>query len=280
MKATFNPQTKQIIDNYIQMPGQSLGIFAPNGSGKFFTAEYIAKQLLQSTRKADIHIVRPIEKDSIVIEQIRELHPLLKQKALQGTDVNRVIIIDQADKMTIQAQNALLKKLEEPPKGVVFILTASSKMNLLPTIVSRLVLCSIKRASKTEVLAAFSEDYDKATIEKVWLISNGKLGLMHDLLADQDHSLLIAIDEAKQIIKGSRFERLCAVDGLLKQNYLTVLDGLEILSRSGITQSAKKNARDATSRWHDVAVNVSHAKQALSCNCNAKLVLTNLMLSL
>lgn len=50
---------------------------------------------------------------------------------------NRVVLIRQADKMNPQAQNALLKTIEEPPEGTVFLLTTDSPERMLTTIISR-----------------------------------------------------------------------------------------------------------------------------------------------
>ena len=62
-----------------------------------------------------------------------------------------IYILDNADKMTIQAQNALLKVLEEPPEEVVFILLASSKNSLLPTVISRAQTHTLGNCSRDEL---------------------------------------------------------------------------------------------------------------------------------
>ena len=56
----------------------------------------------------------------------------------------KIYIIDDADKMTVAAQNALLKTLEEPPSYGVILLTANSTESLLPTIISRTVVLPIR----------------------------------------------------------------------------------------------------------------------------------------
>lgn len=72
---------------------------------------------------------------SIRISQIRNINKFL---SLDYQEIPfRVIIIEDAEQMTEQAQNSLLKSLEEPPKGFVFILISSSPEKLLPTIRSR-----------------------------------------------------------------------------------------------------------------------------------------------
>jgi DNA polymerase-3 subunit delta' len=72
---------------------------------------------------------------SIRIGQIRDINKFL---AFDFTEIpHRVIIIEHADLMTEQAQNSLLKNLEEPPEGILFILISSNTEKLLPTIKSR-----------------------------------------------------------------------------------------------------------------------------------------------
>lgn len=72
---------------------------------------------------------------AIKIDDMRAVLNALGQHGLE--EGNRIVIIEEADRMTPQAQNALLKSLEEPDKNTYFILTAVSKKGLLPTILSR-----------------------------------------------------------------------------------------------------------------------------------------------
>lgn len=70
-------------------------------------------------------------------------HFYLKPYSLKG----KVVIIEDASVMTTEAQNALLKTLEEPPEEAILILGAPSDANLLPTILSR---CEIHRFPTTD----------------------------------------------------------------------------------------------------------------------------------
>lgn len=73
------------------------------------------------------------EKSSITIKQIQELNGPLSISAR----IPRIIWIEEANQITIPAQNALLKMLEEPPVNTTFYLTCNSQTSLLPTIRSR-----------------------------------------------------------------------------------------------------------------------------------------------
>ena len=71
----------------------------------------------------------------IRIHEIRELTPFLSLSATEGG--RRVVIVDAADEMNVQAANALLKMLEEPPAKTTILLVSHQPSRLLPTIRSR-----------------------------------------------------------------------------------------------------------------------------------------------
>jgi len=81
---------------------------------------------------------------SIRIEDIRRLKEQAYLKPFQAR--KKIVIIRDAERMTTEAANALLKILEEPPADVVLVLTARSVSPLLPTVVSR---CQLVRFSET-----------------------------------------------------------------------------------------------------------------------------------
>jgi DNA polymerase-3 subunit delta' len=82
----------------------------------------------------DLILVEP-STEAIRIEQVRAIVQEIAEKPFEGR--GRAIILDEAQRMTEQAQNTLLKSLEEPPPGTHFIVVTSSAEALLPTIRSR-----------------------------------------------------------------------------------------------------------------------------------------------
>ncbi|GAB6992537.1 DNA polymerase III subunit delta' [Paenibacillus pini] len=124
----------------------------PSGSGQMKTAITFAQALFCETynedacgeclecRKVehgnhpDLHLLAP-DGASIKIDQIRDLQRVFSYRSEMKNP--KVYIIDQADKMTVQAANSLLKFLEEPPIPAVAILITENGMALLPTIQSR-----------------------------------------------------------------------------------------------------------------------------------------------
>jgi DNA polymerase III subunit delta' len=84
----------------------------------------------------DVMTVTPEKgKSTIVVDTMREVIKAVGEHAYEGG--NRVVIIPQAEKMNPASQNCLLKTLEEPVPGVVFLLIAEAPEQLLPTIISR-----------------------------------------------------------------------------------------------------------------------------------------------
>lgn len=105
------------------------------------------KGLVKIKVSPDIFIISP-KKTSISIDEIRNLKNHIFQKPLSLP--YKYIIIENSQKLTIEAQNSLLKILEEPPKTVIIILEARDKFSLLPTILSRVLLIEDDKSKKPQ----------------------------------------------------------------------------------------------------------------------------------
>jgi DNA polymerase-3 subunit delta' len=124
----------------------------PAGVGKRTTAFALAKALNCAAQQADacdqctvcrridhhlhpdIHLVEP-QGQVIKIDQIRQLREALTLQAYEGR--MKVAILDDAGKLTIEAGNALLKILEEPPPATLFVLICQHLGSLPATVISR-----------------------------------------------------------------------------------------------------------------------------------------------
>ncbi|CAM3094640.1 DNA polymerase III subunit delta' [Paenibacillus sediminis] len=103
----------------------------------------------------DIHIIAP-DGASIKIEQIRDLQRIFSYR--KESKHPKVYIIDQAEKMTVQAANSLLKFLEEPPSPAVAILITDNGQALLPTIQSRSQKVPFQAMNMKVMLQALSDE--------------------------------------------------------------------------------------------------------------------------
>lgn len=156
-----NSKIKQSLQNAIaekRLP-HALLIEGDTGTGRHTLANYIAIasvcgsdaspcgnckncNLALSGNHPDIEILGPEDgKKNISVSQIRALKSETYVKPHMSS--RRVFIIDKADTLNEQSQNALLKVLEEPPGAVVFILIAETKASFLETIISRCVVLTL-----------------------------------------------------------------------------------------------------------------------------------------
>jgi DNA polymerase-3 subunit delta' len=146
---------------------------AGNWSGQASSVQHHIKPPASSTQlqsSVDITVLEPEEDStSITIDQVRDLQHQLSLKPYAAKFKTGIIL--EAQRMTIEAQNALLKTLEEPPASSVLILTAPSTKNLLPTIVSR---CQIFRLPSEIDLDLESEEYKKGVEEFLQLLQQGR----------------------------------------------------------------------------------------------------------
>jgi DNA polymerase III subunit delta' len=97
----------------------------------------------------DVVIVEPGDSGTIKVDQVRDIVDRAGYRPFEGR--RRVVIVDEADALVPQAQNALLKTLEEPPAGSVFVLVTARPDSLLPTVRSRCPLLRFRPLSTEEV---------------------------------------------------------------------------------------------------------------------------------
>jgi DNA polymerase-3 subunit delta' len=281
----LHPTVEKSTADYLRIPAHALLLAAPEGSGKLALSLDLAAKLLDTAPETisahpSVKTILP-EKDkrTISIEAIRELQHFIKLK-LPNPEAKRLILIPDADTMTHEAQNALLKVLEEPPARTFFILTASREQYLLPTVVSRVQRLEVKRPARSASQQYFAtQGFADKDIQQAYLMSGGLVGLMHALLSSADHPLLTSVQAARQLLQATTFERLCKVDELSKQKTETfqTLFMLRQMSSAAI-ERAKDN--QTVRRWHNILQASYQAETALTQNASAKLVLTNLMLEL
>src|SRR3990167_4686932 len=181
----LHPRTKKRLTSFINDPSHALAIIGPSGSGKLIIAKSIAATLLglPSIKESQkyvylTHVKRPEGKQDIPIDSVRSITKLLKLKVPGDRAIRRIIIIEDAQDLNEEAQNAMLKMLEEPASDCVFILTVSSAESLLPTIISRTQKLSVQPVTLNDALGYFSNDYPRQQIESAWNLSQGSIGLL------------------------------------------------------------------------------------------------------
>jgi DNA polymerase-3 subunit delta' len=135
---------------------QSYIFFGESSVGKFTFADRLANYLefgnLEESkipRSETIVIAAAKDKESIGIDTIRDMKYFLSEQP--SASAYRTVIVDGADSLTDQAQNALLKVSEEPPAHGLLILIVDSPENLLPTLRSRFHKIYFPRLSEEKI---------------------------------------------------------------------------------------------------------------------------------
>jgi len=181
--------------------------------------------------------------------------------------------------MTREAQNALLKLLEEPPAGSMLILSATSERALLPTIVSRSQILALQKPAVDALTASLqAAGHNAEAITLALRVSGGLPGLTVAMLEDPEHPLALATQEARLLLSQAAFERLSRVDVLSKQRDLSINICRIMQQMAHLALQSSRGA--ASTRWQRVLEAAYACQEALMQRANAKLALTQLMLEL
>ena len=124
----------------------------------------------------DVIAVEPDDRASIKIDVIRDVLGRTGYRPFEGKQ--RFVLIREADTLEPAAQNALLKNLEEPPPGTVFILTTAVPSALLPTVRSRCMRLRFGRLTAAEVVQALVRDHEQTEKEALEAapLADGSIG--------------------------------------------------------------------------------------------------------
>lgn len=181
----------------------------------------------------DFTLVNPDGK-TIKIDQIRALQHFAA--LMPVVSLRRVCIIEDAEVMTVQAANSLLKLLEEPPSALIFILVAGTSQPLLPTVLSRcrkIQFQSLPAAMLANALAA--KEYAPETAQVAARLSGGRMGAALNLLAPDGFAARGRAIELLDSVLGSErapvWYKAAQLDNLESKAIVEVLDFLIYLFR-------------------------------------------------
>jgi DNA polymerase-3 subunit delta' len=104
-------------------------------------------------------------KQSIGISEVLNIIDEINKKPYEGD--RKVIIVHEADRMTVDAQNAFLKTIEEPPIGVFIMLLCKSQENILDTIKSRCQIHNLKRLNSKDIRLFLNRDFPELDKDKI-----------------------------------------------------------------------------------------------------------------
>jgi len=140
-----------------------------------------------SKNNPDVYYVYPTKTKALSVDDVRE-QIIERVKTKQYRCRYKIFIVDNAETMTQQAQNALLKTLEEPPEYVVIMLIAENMKSILPTVLSRCVELKFMPLKNDDVKEYLSEKQGLSQTDAAFFAeySMGSIGRAVQLSQDED----------------------------------------------------------------------------------------------
>ena len=195
----------------------------------------------------------------------------------------KVYLIPYAEDFSVQAANALLKVLEEPPAHAVFILTADRRERVIETIRSRCIQLAVYPADEDTIRAFIREkspDISEAECARIAALANGSMGQAAGLLSGEDaESPALALWIVESYAKRQEYALLCALQkaAVTRESLRAVLEQTIPLLRSAMRGRAADRTVDGTAPLSlDTAVYgidcVEEALAGLESNGNAGLL--------
>ena len=241
--------------------------------GKKLIAEEFAKMLLalkDTENSPDFSIIEP-DGNSIKIEQIREFQKKVSEKPIISN--KKVYIINDSDKMTVEAQNCLLKTLEEPPEFVTIILIGSNENSFLSTIKSRCMILHFEKISDEQIQKYLQDNHQTEINSKIMLEAcQGSIGKALEIKDKQE-----LYQNTEQVVNS--LERKDKIDILNMSDFIykSKDDKLEILNYMNVLFI---NLAKINSKYADCIAIVEETKRRLQSNANYDMCIDNLLLSL
>ena len=192
-KIIGNDDNKKLLENTVRSNNvlHSYLFFGTEGIGKKVFAKEFSKMILcnskdekpcnkcksciefDSNNNPDFFVIEP-DGSSIKIEQIRQMQKSILEKPIESN--KKVYIINDAETMTKEAQNCMLKTLEEPQDFIVIILIASNENNILPTVKSRCTKIFFRNLDDADIIKYVNEKNSGIDINKdILKLCNGSI---------------------------------------------------------------------------------------------------------
>ena len=316
-----NEQVKEYLMTAIKtgILSHSYIIAGADGMGKMMLAKCFAQALLcenktghpcgqchsckqmQSGNHPDVIFVKHEKVNTIGVDDIR--NGLVNDMLIKPySSEHKIYIVDEAEKMSLQAQNALLKTIEEPPTyGIVILLTSNIEASL-PTILSRCMVLNMKPVSDKQMDTYLKQKgLESRVIDTVLLFAQGNIGRAEKMaLSEEFFSLVEQILYILKNIADMKFEQLLdSVDQLEKYKinitecldymqlwYRDVLlfkatsDGNLIVFKDEIRYISNAAKRSTYNGIESIMKAIEKAKRRLDANVNFELTMELLLLEI
>lgn len=215
----------------------------------------------------------------------------------------KVYIVDEAEKMNVQAQNALLKTIEEPPAYAVILLLTNNAEIFLPTILSRCVRLSLKAVPDEKIKAYLMENYEVPDYKADVCVAfaQGNVGKAIELAESEDFNEIknSALQLIKRLDDIELYEMTEAVKQIsnykLKINdyfdlimiwyrdvllYKATADVNKLIFKEEVYEIKKEASRSSYGGIENILEALEKAKIRLNANVNFNLVIELLLLTI
>ena len=285
-----NDEVKSLLDNLIKTNNvvHSYMFVGPDGIGKVLFAKDFAKMILcQDSNKAcnhcsscikfnsdnhpDFMIINSEDGKSIKINQIRFLQERISEKPIVSN--RKVYIINDSDLMTVEAQNCLLKTLEEPPEFAVIILVLSNENKCLSTIKSRCTKIAFQKLRNSDLTQYANEN---------------NLEINSSLLSASDGSISKLLNLQNNLEAYKQLDNI--INAFSKDNIVDIWNNADILykSKDNIntlleylnTVFLERLKSTKESKYIQSIKIIENTKNKLSSNANYDMCIDNLLLQI
>lgn len=268
----INDITKRWLDSFAARPSACLLLTTDHdGDAGAMCIEYLAAQLLpRSTLVTYIEVDE--DKSSIGIDDVRGLQKSLSLKADEQSLITRIYAITEANLLTEEAQNALLKVIEELPAHTTLILCDNGEQGLLDTVKSRCFTVNVLPISLVQ-----AESYGRESglssdkINELYHLSEGRSGILRGLVED-DSTARDMISIAKTFLTASVFDRQAVLKKKDFDNRL-FLQSLKLITKTGMRRAKDDKQMQ---RWKHSLKQVIQTEKYVNSNVNKKLALLEL----
>jgi hypothetical protein len=238
MSPLIHPRLQPALEALRTQLPQSLLISGENGTGLLTIAVWLAGKNLARTLMPKNTKGEDDTKGTIVVEAIRQLYEQTRSTHNQ----KRVIIIDNAERMSVSAQAAFLKLLEEPNRFTHFILTSHQPNILAATIRSRTQHVQISRISsgQTQALLDAQSVTDPIKRQRLLFLAGGRPAELLHLISDDAYFEQKAsyITDARQFIQTDTYGKLLIAHRYRtdRDSTLELIDSALILLQTALRQ--------------------------------------------
>ncbi len=177
-------------------------------------------RLIAEMRHPDLDIVAADQRGGVLrVDQIRELQHRLSLAPYEGH--YRIALILRFEEANLNAQNALLKTLEEPPRRVILLITAQDREQLLPTIVSRCEVVRLRPLAVSALAQTLIEEQraDPTLTAQIARLAAGRPGIALRMLSNPSlqREQLRIIEEHLSLLNSSPLDRFALAEQLAKE---------------------------------------------------------------